>query len=101
MRDALLPFRASVPLAPSARWRVAALWAMLGALLAAVWSLALSVLLARPPLDVVPLLVALVAGGALFFGALGYALVGIGNRLIARAHVAHDGGPGATDPARR
>ena len=84
LRDVLLPLRAGVPLDAAARRRVALVWAALGAGIAALWSLALVIAFARPPLGAALLVVALTAGAAMFFGALGYLLVGLGNRMVAR-----------------
>jgi hypothetical protein len=101
LRDGLLPFRAATPLAPAIRLQVAARWAVLGGIIAAIWSVALALAFARAwQVATLLLIVALVVGGAAFFGALGYLMVGIGNRLLAGQSAPPRGTPGAGDPPR-
>ncbi len=82
---ALAPFDVAAELSPHERWHVAALWAAIGALFACVWigafTVALPWLHSGRALAVAALAV---LGAAVFFGAAGYLMVGIGNRMVHR-----------------
>jgi hypothetical protein len=96
-RRAFAPFDAAAELSPHERWRVAALWAGIGGLFACVWlgafTVALPWLHSGRALAVAALTI---LGAAVFFGAAGYLMVGIGNRMVHR----HTDGQRSRPPTR-
>jgi hypothetical protein len=87
LQRGFLPFREARPLPPSERRIVAAIWGLAGGLFACAWVGGFLLLL--PPLAGgrgALIAIGLVIGAAIGFALAGYAMVGIGNRLVRRPH---------------
>jgi len=87
LRLGLMPFRAARPLEPRERWVVVFVWGALGGVFACAWLALLAALLPGLRHGAGWLaLAALLLGAIAFFGAGGYLMTRIGNRLVSRKH---------------
>lgn len=85
LRRAFMPFRADTQVTRDKRLVIAACWGVAGMLFACIWTGALALLMPGfAGVRAITVAVLLVLGAGIFFAAAGYALVGIGNTLIAR-----------------
>jgi hypothetical protein len=85
LQRAFMPFRAGTQVTRDKRLVIAACWGVAGVLFACIWTGALALLMPGfSGVRAITVAVLLVLGAGVFFAAAGYALVGIGNALVAR-----------------
>lgn len=110
-QEGLMPFRAARALSRAEVRRVAAIWAVAGAVFAALWAGALMLVLPGfSGLGALGAVAAISVGGGLFFGLVARLVVGVFNRAFAsdgeqaaepaseQARLARDGQPLPLDP---